>query len=314
MVHCAMIAPHFAAMFPARIFERDDDMKRARWSGQVLARGILVLAPLLAWAAPAGAQSANGPVAATPVDPWSRLLIVITRPAPEAAEESPYDAAQRDNPAAVQEEATDTLASEEMVGHVVSSTDLDQEAPRASIWSSLFGTLVPPATVKPPANSLLPARNVVTAAKAQSLPTRVEILEGPASLAVSTSASTSAPVSSPLDKSAGGGSGEVKTRVGYEVNNLTLYGTGGLGAAESTGAVSVYDNIAVGSTYNVPLGIVKGDSLGATVEMNNAATVTTGIELRAPMGDYQRFISVQRAASPDSEASGVVKAGVLGKF
>lgn len=307
MVHCAMIAPHFAAMIPVRKFERDDDMKRAHLRSPMLARLPFMLAPLLAFAAPASAQSLGGPVPYTPMNPWSGITVIVTPP----AEESAYEAAQRDAAAAPEP------ASEETTAHVVPSLEPQEDALPPSLWTSLdlgFGDTTPVVEEKPAPNTLLPARKPVTADKTPQLPTRLEILEGPTSVAVSTSASTSAPVSSPLAKSAGGGNGEVKGRVGYALDNLTVYGTGGLGAAESTGAVSVYDNVAVGSTYNVPLGMVKGDSLGATVEMNNASTVTTGVELRAPMGDYQRFISVQRAASPDSDASGVVKAGVLGKF
>ena len=48
--------------------------------------------------------------------------------------------------------------------------------------------------------------------------------------------------------------------------------------------------------------------------MNSGQTVTTGVELRAPSGSYERFISLQRSISPDSDPSGTVKAGVLGKF
>ncbi len=315
MVHCAMIAPHLAAMIPARTIERDDDMKRAHLRSPMLA----CLGFTLALAAPAGAEPLRvpGAVPATRIDPWSGLTVIITPPAPVVAHDSPYETAQRDNAPALQIEAIpqDEPESEEIVGHVVSSVDVAQEAPAPSIWNSLgFGKPTLPATEQPAPNTLLPARKPVVATKAQSVPTQLQLLEGPASVAVSTTASASAPVSSALSKSAGGGSGEVKGRVGYAVDNLTVYGTGGLGAAESTGAVSVYDNVAVGSTYKVPLGIVQGDSLGATVEMNNASTVTTGVEMRAPMGDYQRFISVQRSASPDSDASGVVKAGVLGKF
>lgn len=320
MVQCAMIVPHFGCMIPARTIERDDDMKRAYPRRPLLARTALarltLLAPLMAFAGSSHAQSQAGTVTYTPVNPWSGITVIITPPAPEAATDSPYDTALQDNAAAP---AADPVApaepeTEELVGHVVSSTDVDQVAPKPSIWSTLFGAPAQPATEKPAPNTLLPARKVVTATQNDSLPTQLKILEGPASVAVSTSASTSAPVSSPLAKHGGGGSGEVKTRVGYEVNNLTLYGTGGLGAAESTGAVSVYDSMTVGSTYKVPLGLVKGDTLGATVEVNNAAALTTGVELRAPMGDYQRFISVQRSTSSDSSASDVVKAGVLGKF
>jgi len=322
MVQCAMIAPHLPAMFPARTIERDDDMKRAHPRSPLLARNAIlpvILAPLLAFAVPAGAQTPDG-VTAAPVDPWSGITLIITPPAPEAAPDSPYDSAHRDNAPAPEVASAvpveEQEESEELVGHVVSSVDVAQEAPAPpSIWNSLgFGKPVLPTTEQPAPNTLLPARKAVAANKPQALPTQLQLLEGPASVAVSTSASTSAPVSSPLAKSAGGGSGELKGRVGYEVDNLTIYGTGGVGASENTGAVSVYDNVAVGSTYNVPLGLVKGDKLGATVELNNASTVTTGVELRAPMGEYERFISVQRSASPDSDASGVVKAGVLGRF
>ena len=277
-----------------------------------------MLAPLLAFATPAGAQPPYGTVTYTPMNPWSGITVIITPPAPEPAEGSPYEEAQQDNAAAPQVEAvapSDATELDELVGHVVSSVDVAQEAPAPSIWNTLgFSKPVLPTTETHAPNTLLPARKAVTATKSQPLPTQLQILEGPASVAVSTSASASAPVSSPLAKSAGGGNGEVKGRIGYAVDNLTIYGTGGVGAAENTGAVSVYDNMAVGSTYKVPLGIVQGDSLGASVELNNASTVTTGVELRAPMGDYQRFISVQRSASPDSDASGVVKAGVLGRF
>lgn len=290
-------------------------MKRARLRSLMLARLPLMLAPLLAFATPAGAQSPSGPAPYSRIDPWTGITVVVT---PPPAAESAYDAAQRDDAGAPQLEAaphTEEPESEEYVGHVVPSLDPQQDAARPSIWNTLgFGKPVLPTTEKPAPNTQLPARKPVTASKSQSLPTQLQLLEGPASVAVSTSASASSPVSSPLAKSDGGGNGEVKGRVGYALDNLSVYGTGAVGAAASDGSPSVYDNIAVGSTYNVPLGIVKGDSLGASVELNNTTTVTTGVELRAPMGDYQRFLSVQRSASPDSEASGVVKAGVLGKF
>lgn len=261
--------------------------------------------------APAMAQSLGGPIPGTPSTPWGNITVIVISPPGQ----SPYEAAQQaegeapftDDPVA---QAEVPLEEEPDHGELVQSPN----APAPSIWNALtLGTAPITSSDKPAPNTLLPARKPVNTAKKTTAPS-FEVKQGGASVAISSSASATAPVSSARNPSAGGGSGEIKGRVGYEQDNLSIYTTGAVGASASSGAPSVYDNLAVGSTYSVPLTSDGSRKLGTSVEINNSQTITTGVELTAPLGPYERFISVKRSASPDSDASGVVKAGVLGKF
>lgn len=263
-------------------------------AGAPLALRIAGLALPLLIALPAGAQS---------FDPWGGITVTVTPP-PE--EPSAYDSAV----------AADT-ASAETPAPVAEAGD---DAPEPSLWEALSlaigGDLPELPKEKPAPNQLLPQRKPVVTSTKPSVPTSVDIQQGPAHLAVTTSASGSAPTSGFTGASDGGASGEIKARLGVEQDNFALYSTGVLGASASTSAPSVYDNLTVGSSYSVPLAPLGlgPEKLGATVEVNNSQTLTTGVELRAPLGTYERFISVERSASPDSTGSGIVKAGVLGKF
>lgn len=296
-------------------------MNRALPRAHLAARLSFIL-PFTLLALPAAAQSAGTPA---PANPWGGITVILLSPTGE----SPYEAAQRASDAAVaaQTEAAAVAAQAEDAppgdSEYMSDEDADAamqgslveagEAPAPSLWNALLGSVGVTSGAAP---AKLPERKSIAAPKTASMPTKLELKQGPASLAVSTSASASAPVSGALATSAGGGSGEIKGRVGFEHDNLTVYSTGAVGASASTGTPSLYDNLAVGSTYSMPLAPLGlgNEKLGASVEMNSTQTVTTGVELRAPLGSYERYISVKRSASPDSDGSGVVRAGVLGKF
>jgi len=249
--------------------------------------------------------------------PWSGLTILVT-PLPTTPP-SPYEEAIADSqmldPSAVPTAGTPLIEDEAAIYGTLVDPVLG--APRGSVWSSLGSTSAPSLPEGAPSPySELSARNKKPVPKAALLPTQMELKEGPASFSLSTTASGSLPVSSALNPSAGGSSGEVKGRIGYEQDNLMLYGTGAVGASASTSIPALYDNVTVGSRLNVPLAPLgmAGDSLGAKVEMNSAQTVTTGLELRGGEGTTERFISIQRSATPDSDPSGVLRAGVLGRF
>lgn len=270
------------------------------------AGAVLFAAGLALAAAPAAAQQIGTTAPPAPGDPWHGIIMVTP-----AGEASPYDAAQQ---------AADAAHPAETEQPVIEPFDPETDTAEVpSLWTTLelgIGGSPEPEPEVPAANQLVLQRKSVPAAKRTPLPTRVEVRQGAASLSVSSSASAVAPVSGPLSRTDSSGSGEIKGRVGVEQDSLTVYSAGTLGASASAGTASLYDNLAVGSTYSVPLapiGLGK-EKLGASVEVNNSQTVTTGIELRAPEGSYERFISVQRSASPDSDPSGIVKAGVLGKF
>lgn len=266
----------------------------------------LRLAPVLAGAALLAGLVATGPAAAQSADsdPWHGIKVLVTPPDDGSA----YDEAQQPAAGAPAEPPA-------------ASTDVGADGSEPSLWTSLdlgLGGAAPepePEAKKdtPPAWLLPgPAPKV----KQGKLPTELEVKQGYTSLSVSSSASTTAPVSSALERNPGSGSGELKGRVGVGQDNLTIYGTGTVGASASGTTPSLYDSMAVGSTYSVPLApLGLGDEkFGASVEVNNSQQLTTGVELRAPAGSYERFISVQRQVGPDSDPSGVVKAGVLGKF
>lgn len=252
------------------------------------------------------APAIGGTPATSATDPWNGIAVVVTPPADDA---SPYEAAQGADAGPAQPE-TATAAPEE--------PDEDDHTP--SLWTiltlGLGGETPEPPKEEPAPNQLISAPKPAVAKKASSLPTSLELKQGPASVAITTTASGSAPSSDPLNASAGGASGEVKGRVGIEQDNLSIYSTGTLGASASTSSPTLSDNLAVGSTYSVPLAPLGlgQEKLGASVEMDNSHTLTTGVELRAPLGTYERFISVERSTPADSSTSGVLKAGVLGKF
>lgn len=275
------------------------------------AGAVLFAAGLALAAAPVAAQQIGTTAPPSPGDPWHGIIMVTP-----AGEASPYDAAQQAADAAASDAAHPAETAQPVIEPFDPETDT-AEVP--SLWTTLelgIGGSPEPEPEVPAANQLVLQRKSVPAAKRTPLPTRVEVRQGAASLSVSSSASAVAPVSGLLSRTDSSGSGEIKGRVGVEQDSLTVYSAGTLGASASAGTTSLYDNLAVGSTYSVPLapiGLGK-EKLGASVEVNNSQTVTTGIELRAPEGSYERFISVQRSASPDSDPSGIVKAGVLGKF
>lgn len=284
------------------------------------AAGAALFAAGLALSATAAAAQQIGTTAPpSPGDPWHGIIMVTP-----VGEGSPYDAAQQAADAAGQAETapSDAAPPVEAAQMEIEPFDPEKEAAEGpSLWTTLelgLGASPEAEPEEPAPNRLVLERKPVAEAKRAPLPTRVEVRHGAASLSVSSSASTTAPVSGPLSRTDSSGSGEIKGRVGVEQDSLTVYSTGTLGASASAsaGTASLYDNLAVGSTYSVPLapiGLGK-EKLGASVEVNNSQTVTTGVELRAPEGSYERFLSVQRSVSPDSDPSGIVKAGVLGKF
>ncbi|MCS0501471.1 hypothetical protein [Ancylobacter mangrovi] len=260
---------------------------------------------------PAAAQSVDATSAAAGDNPWNGIEITV-RPLPTSPP-SPYEQAisEAQTP---EQPVVPSDPSGPLTGTLI---DPLGPAPKASVWSSLRESAAPKLPDGTPSPyKQLTSRTKKPKAKSASLPTNMELKQGPASVSVSTTASASAPQSGALTSSEGGGSGEIKGRIGYEQDNLAVYSTGSVGASASTGMPSLYDNLAVGSTYSVPLSPLglDGDKLGASVEMNNSAAVTTGVELRGKLGTYQRYISVQRSINPDSAASDIVKAGVLGKF
>lgn len=264
----------------------------------------LRLAPLLAGTALLASLAVAAPAAAQSADPWHGIKVLVTPPADDPA----YDDGQQAAAGAPAEAPA-------------ASTDLEaDDSFQPSLWSSLdlgLGGAAPepePEAKETPPAWLLPGP--APEVKRGKLPTELKLKQGYTSLSVTSNASASAPVSSALERNPGSGSGEIKGRVGVGQDNLTLYGTGTVGASASGTTPSVYDSMAVGSTYSVPLApLGMGDEkFGASVEVNSSQQLTTGVELRAPSGSYERFISVQRQVSPDSDPSGVVKAGVLGKF
>ncbi|QIB32774.1 hypothetical protein [Ancylobacter pratisalsi] len=263
---------------------------------------------------PASAQSVEGTGETGTMwngSPWNGIAVIVT-PLPTNPP-SPYEQAI----AGSDEGEPPVVPTEPSAMSNGSLVDPLGTAPRASVWSSLSAATAPtlPEGVPTP-YSQLSGPSDKPKAKSATLPTRMELKQGPASLTVSTNASASAPRSGALTTSEGGGSGEIKGRIGIEQENLAVYSTGSLGASASTGMPSLYDNVAVGSSYSVPLAPLglDADKLGAKVEVNNSAAVTTGVELTGKLGTYQRFISVQRSMAPDATPNGIVKAGVLGKF
>ncbi len=265
----------------------------------------LRLAPLLAGTALLASLAAAAPAAAQSADPWQGIKVLVTPPADDPAYDDAPAGRLRAHRRKRRPRRADVEADDSFQPSLWTSLDLGLGGAAPEPESEAKET--PPAWLLPG-----PAPKV----KQGKLPTELELKQGYTSLSVTSNASASAPVSSALERNPGSGSGELKGRVGVGQDNLTLYGTGTVGASASGTTPSVYDSMAVGSTYSVPLApLGMGDEkFGASVEVNNSQQLTTGVELRAPSGSYERFISVQRQVSPDSDPSGVVKAGVLGKF
>lgn len=275
----------------------------------------------LAAAPPAKAQSIGTVTKPGLPDPWHNIITISP-----FDENSPYEAAQRaaDIQAGTDAAPSDAVPTEaQATGTVEEPFDPEKEtAVMPSLWDTIelgLGDIpTEPEPEAPKPNQLLPARKAPVQRARAALPTQMELREGAALFSVSSTASATAPASGALTTTSTSGNGEIKGRIGFEQENLTVYSDGTLGASAgaSPASASVYDNIAVGSTYSVPLAPLGlgPEKLGASVEVDKSQTVTTGVELRAPAGSYERFISVQRSTSPDSEASGIVKAGVLGKF
>ncbi|MDF2996524.1 MAG: hypothetical protein K0R27_2161 [Xanthobacteraceae bacterium] len=252
-------------------------------------------------------------------DPWSGIVIVVNPPpedvAPTTVEPSqaliPTDQPQ-DGDAAVASgppQSLDLLPGDE--------TEEDATAEMPSLWTALELGIGDGIETLPPRQTAVVPTRPVKATPSQPLPTSFDLRQGRAQFAVVTSVTTTPAVSSVLDGSAGGGSGEVKGRLGYVLDNWSLYSVGGVGAAESTGTVSLYDSLLVGGTYTVPLapfGMGTSDTLGAKVEVGDTQATTTSLEMRSGQGNYQRFISVERSTAPTATPSDTVRAGVVGKF
>lgn len=283
-------------------------------SAPTLAGTVLLAAAVL--------MSAPAPLAAASLDPWQNIVVVPMTDAAPSAYDAALDAA--DAAANPQPPAPAPAPQTAEAEDVYVPFDPDAETAEApSLWTALELGIGAPvgAGAATPAEAAAPdwlpnGRESVAGRVPDRLPTRMELRQGAANLSVSSKASAVAPVSGPLGTTGTSGSGEITGRVGVEQDFITVYTAGTLGASASGNTASLYDGLAVGSTYAVPLAPVGlGDQkLGASVELNDGRTVTTGVELRAPVGSAERFISVQRSQGPDADASGVVKAGVLGKF
>lgn len=251
------------------------------------------------------------------VDPWTGIHLLVTPAQAGEVESADLPPPQAQGPEPAPATTTPGYAGAHPAEPQIADTPLDQwHAPSlyTALDLGLGGAPVLPEETPAP-NTLLPERASVAKPRRAALPTSVDVMKlGPASASVSADMSANAPVSSALNRQPGGGNGEVKAHVGYSMDNLSVYGTGKVGASASTGAPAVHDGYTVGSSYQVPLPTSGGEKLGARVEVDKSSTVKTGVELRAPMGSYERFISVDRSSPIDASGSEVVKAGVLGKF
>lgn len=271
----------------------------------------------LGLALPAAAQSIGTVTKPGLPDPWHGVIII------NPLDDSPYEAAQRAAEAAQAETAAPSPAktSTEAAGAPLEPFDPEKEtATMPSLWETIeLGLGGDPGEAEPEPRKpyqQIPERKAPVERARITLPTRMELRQGAAMVSVSSNATATAPASGALSTTATSGSGEIKGRVGLEQDSLTVYSAGTVGASASPGSATIYDNVAVGSTYSVPLAPLGlgPEKLGASVEVDRGQNLTTGIELRAPAGSAERFISVQRSQSPGAEASGIVKAGVLGKF
>lgn len=249
-------------------------------------------------------------------DPWSGIVIVVNPPSEDAGDDASQTLNLADQPQG--EHATPADGAPQSVAQLPgdeTAEDATDEMP--SLWTALELGIGDGIEVLPPRPVATVSTRPVKATPAQPLPTSFDLRQGPAQFAVVTSVSTTPAVSSLLEGSAGGGAGEVKGRLGYVLDNWSLYGVGGIGAAESTGTVSLYDSLVFGGTYSVPLaplGMGANDSLGARIEIGDTQAATTSLEMRSGQGTYQRFISVERSTAPTAAPSDTVRAGVVGKF
>lgn len=271
----------------------------------------------LALTVPASAQSLRTVPAPGLPDPWFGVIMIS--PYDEAAAEgSAYEAAH-DAADAASEAAQPAPA---VADAPVTFDPAQETAVMPSLWETIeLGLGGPPEEPEPEAPTpyqLIEQRSAPVQRARTQLPTQMELRQGAAIMSVSSSANATAPSSGALATTSTSGSGELKGRLGLEQDNLTVYSTGTVGASAgpNPASASLYDNIAVGSTVSVPLAPLGlgAEQLGTKVEVDKGQTVRTGVELRAPAGRAERYISVERSQAPGSEASGLVKAGVLGKF
>lgn len=274
----------------------------------------------LALAAPANAQSLRTVPAPGLPDPWFGVIMIS--PYDEAAAEgSAYEAAH-DAADAASEAARPAPPAPAVADAPVTFDPAQETAVMPSLWESIeLGLGGPPEEPEPEAPTpyqLIEQRSAPVQRARTQLPTQMELRQGAAIMSVSSNANATAPSSGALATTSTSGSGELKGRLGLEQDNLTVYSTGTVGASAgpNPASASLYDNIAVGSTVSVPLAPLGlgAEQLGTKVEVDKGQTVRTGVELRAPAGRAERYISVERSQAPGSEASGLVKAGVLGKF
>jgi hypothetical protein len=305
-------------------------MKRAFFAAALLP---LLAAPCLAQEATGEdvndtTQASGAPAEPAPVvtgtipgrggaDPWSGIVIVVTPPPAEDAAPDGSDQALGLADPLHANPPTDADGPQSIALLPGDETTDETTDDMPSLWTSLDLGIGDGVEMPPPRKVATVPTQPVKAAPAQPLPTSFDLREGPAQFAVVTSISTTPPISDPMDGNAGGGSGEVKGRVGYVLDNWSVYGVGGFGAAESTGTLSVYDSLVLGGTYTVPLaplGLGADDSLGAKVEVGDTQATTTSVEMRGGQGNYQRFISVERSTAPTAAPSDTVRAGVVGKF
>ncbi|QJP17173.1 hypothetical protein G3545_28140 [Starkeya sp. ORNL1] len=305
-------------------------MKRAFFAAALLP---LLAAPCLAQEATSedvnGTSNASGaPAEPAPVvtgtipgrggaDPWSGIVIVVTPPPAEdaAPDESGQALGLADQLNATPPTDADGPQSIALLPGDETTDEATDEMP--SLWTSLDLGIGDGVEMPPPRKVATVPTQPVKAAPAQPLPTSFDLRQGPAQVAIITSVSTTPPISDPMDGNAGGGSGEVKGRLGYVLDNWSVYGVGGFGAAESTGTLSVYDSLMLGGTYTIPLapyGLGANDSIGAKLEVGDTQATTTSVEMRSGQGNYQRFISVERSTAPTAAPSDTVRAGVVGKF
>lgn len=274
----------------------------------------------LALTVPASAQSLRTVPAPGLPDPWFGVIMIS--PYDEAAAEgSAYEAAH-DAADAASEAAQPAPPAPAVAEAPVTFDPAQETAVMPSLWESIeLGLGGPPEEPEPEAPTpyqLIEQRSAPVQRARTQLPTQMELRQGAAIMSVSSSANATAPSSGALATTSTSGSGELKGRLGLEQDNLTVYSTGTVGASAgpNPASASLYDNIAVGSTVSVPLAPLGlgAEQLGTKVEVDKGQTVRTGVELRAPAGRAERYISVERSQAPGSEASGLVKAGVLGKF
>jgi hypothetical protein len=249
-------------------------------------------------------------------DPWSGIVIVVT---PPPADDASTAAGEANQPLDLTEDKhTAEMDGPQSIALLPGDETTDETTDEMpSLWTSLDLGIGDGVEMPPPRKVATVPTQPVKAAPAQPLPTSFDLREGPAQFAIVTSVSTTPPVSDPMDGNAGGGSGEVKGRIGYVLDNWSVYGVGGFGAAESTGTLSVYDSLMLGGSYTVPLapyGLGANDSVGAKVEVGDTQATTTSVEMRSGQGNYQRFISVERSTAPTAAPSDTVRAGVVGKF